>query len=201
MGTLPLCATILPTDAVPLMRPWPAWITLPMPHDPSTSITTVATLHNVRPCSTPSLSSGRPESRAATQLPRKNEMMPLRTIQIAAPKPNPIPIASMSLASAMLTPMAEPSKNNTQLAVITKNRPAMMAPQLIKDRQREITKKQTTETKTKPPCVKQKKRLPSPWHDIKNEQGLYHGKRTEKRSRADLASTVRVKDGIANAVI
>src|SRR3569832_11065 len=162
MGTLPLCATILPTDAVPLMRPWPAWITLPMPHDPSTSITTVATLHNVRPCSTPSLSSGRPERRAATQPPRK--------------------------------------KYN-QLAVITKNSPAMMAPQLIKDRQRGVSNKLSAVTITIPPCVKQKNRMPSPWHDIKNEQGLYHGNRTEKRSRADLASTVRVKDGIANAVI
>src|SRR3569833_3054565 len=175
MGTLPLCATILPTDAVPLMRPWPAWITLPMPHDPSTSITTVATLHNVRPCSTPSLSSERPESHAATQLPRKNEMMPLRTIQIAAPKPNPFPIASMSLASAMLTPMAEPSKNNHQLAVISKNRQAMMAPQLIKDRQRGVSIKQTEVTITIPPFVKQNNRMPSPLHYINKEQCLYHG--------------------------
>src|SRR3569832_1444543 len=123
-------------------------------------------------------------------------MKPLRTIQIAAPKPNPFPIASKSLASAMLTPMAEPSKNNNQLAVITKNSPAMMAPQLIKDRQRGVSNKLSAVTITIPPCVKQKKRMPSPWHDIKNEQGLYHGKRTEKRSRADLASTVRVTAGI-----
>src|SRR3569832_387863 len=99
----------------------------------------------------------------------------------------------MSLASAMLTPMAEPSKNNNQLAVITKYRPAMMAPQLIKDRQRCVSIKLSAVTITIPPFFKQKKRMPSTWHDIKNEHGLYLGKRSEKRSRADLASTVRVK--------